>query len=396
MKMADTYKTTKAKFTHIIKYINSNHALGLNSNCKRNLKYLIQNWNEKKGNDLSSTKLVHKQITDEIRKTGGQIEELWDDYLKFELMLRIEILYTQILGITHITKEIEDSLVYSNVCKQIRNYIDTTYNNTHIEFQFNRMHPLPSLELNLFSGTNSIILSILDDSTWNETKRSIDKTVGRLANPSQKRECGICFETIQTLTVCSKCSAEYCSECYINLIKAGQGIVTCPFCRFVPDICHVMGKEELVQAEAQIRANIHAGTSNIDGTQTSNRINLPQPNKMMEAHLIALDEKSKELYECAKHDDYEDGGALCDPTQWLIHQDMMRCCWETYIRHLEYTPDVIKKPMLNNSFAKYMNFMYTNYPCGFGNSMLTAFDNGGYADGCETFISLGGSRQVLY
>jgi len=60
---------------------------------------------------------------------------------------------------------------------------------------------------------------------------------------------------------------------------------------------------------------------------------------------------------------------LVDPMTWLVNQDDMRKSWEQFLKTLETVPDMLKTIMLNNSFSKYMEFMYNTYPVGFGNEI---------------------------
>lgn len=45
-------------------------------------------------------------------------------------------------------------------------------------------------------------------------------------------ECQICCETSKSIVHCRECLNKYCSECYINLYRTGEGIMVCPFCRY--------------------------------------------------------------------------------------------------------------------------------------------------------------------
>jgi len=47
---------------------------------------------------------------------------------------------------------------------------------------------------------------------------------------NQDEECGICYENNKEVS-CHKCGERHCYECYIRLFEAGQGVITCPFCR---------------------------------------------------------------------------------------------------------------------------------------------------------------------
>jgi len=73
-------------------------------------------------------------------------------------------------------------------------------------------------------------ITLLPDSTWNEIKRHINK---KLAGQRDGfGDCVICCEEITQNVTCTKCSGNYCADCYINLFRYGEGIVTCPHCRY--------------------------------------------------------------------------------------------------------------------------------------------------------------------
>jgi hypothetical protein len=76
--------------------------------------------------------------------------------------------------------------------------------------------------------------------------------------------------------------------------------------------------------------------------------------------------RSEELYKICLNEGCE---GIIDPTTWLFDQDSMRYTWEKYIEEFENKPDIIKDMMLNNSYSKYMLFMYDTYPPEFGNKL---------------------------
>ena len=102
--------------------------------------------------------------------------------------------------------------------------------------------------------------------------------------------------------------------------------------------------------------------------------------------LYEYQEKSKELYTIC-HDEGCDN--LPDPTNWIFNQDKMREMWENYKARCDECDHImLKNMMLNNSFSKYMEFMYDTYPCGFGNEFKHCYDNEVEFDGTETFSKL--------
>lgn len=75
----------------------------------------------------------------------------------------------------------------------------------------------------------STIITIVT-TNWNEIKRYIDSTLAK----DKELNCSICdndFKKYKRVS-CSKCIVEFCGICYINLFRIGQGIITCPFCKY--------------------------------------------------------------------------------------------------------------------------------------------------------------------
>ena len=74
-------------------------------------------------------------------------------------------------------------------------------------------------------------------------------------------------------------------------------------------------------------------------------------------------DKAEELWAVCQ-DDGCDG--LPNPTNWLYNQDSMRTMWES---SKETQNNIFMELMFNNSYSQYMDFMYNNYPPGFGNKI---------------------------
>ena len=130
---------------------------------------------------------------------------------------------------------IEFSSKYKEICHKIRDFIPTK----KIQFKYNASTDL--LEV-LFKKEKSVI-SILKDNTWEEI--NIDN------------DCSICCNKIINKTGCPKCSTSWCVECYIDLFMTGEGIIKCPFCRYIPDVCRHMNETEIEIGIQQIRNKIN-------------------------------------------------------------------------------------------------------------------------------------------
>ena len=124
----------------------------------------------------------------------------------------------------------------------------------------------------------------------------------------------------------------------------------------------------------------------------SNEMSIKQIRKLMADN----GRKADELHQKAL-DDHCDG--LLNPTSWIYNQNTMRPAWEKYRKKYEYdekdTQAVqnMKRLMLNNSFGRYMNFMYENWPSGFADECTLAYKTKTIFDGAETYKRLAGNRE---
>ena len=115
-----------------------------------------------------------------------------------------------------------DTNLYIKKCAVIKNLIKDEFKGHKFDYR-----------ANAFGGMTIVIndkatLSIESNITWNEIKRNIYKKI----NPdTSDNTCGICFYDLNRRVSCNKCANFYCTECYINLYKIGEGLISCPFCR---------------------------------------------------------------------------------------------------------------------------------------------------------------------
>ena len=79
---------------------------------------------------------------------------------------------------------------------------------------------------------------------------------------------------------------------------------------------------------------------------------------------------------------------VVDPIFWIYNQEKMRLSWEQYIDSLENVSGFMKETMLNNNFAKYMQYMYDKYPPGYGNAIHKAYKAGIKLDAVDTYFNL--------
>jgi len=96
------------------------------------------------------------------------------------------------------------------------------------KIQFKKHEITGNLQI-IFTNKKAII-TILESNTWDEIKRHIDAKM----NIEKNDECYICStkEIQKRRVTCTKCSSDWCVNCYINIFRTNKGIIKCPFCRF--------------------------------------------------------------------------------------------------------------------------------------------------------------------
>jgi len=121
---------------------------------------------------------------------------------------------------------VEEFNKYDKRCDVIKNIILKDYKDISFDFVRNPDTLIVEIIIN-----KAVKISILPNNTLKDIKRHIDKKISNQHN-GVSEDCIMCCEKIQNNVTCSKCSNNYCSECYINLFKIGKGIIKCPHCRF--------------------------------------------------------------------------------------------------------------------------------------------------------------------
>lgn len=115
---------------------------------------------------------------------------------------------------------------YHKKCDVIKKLILKEFVNHAFAFDVNPINLHFQVTVNNYSK-----FTVLEDNTWGEIKRNIIKRI-KLQKNGLTDPCPICYDIIEKNTTCNRCSNSYCNKCYINLFKHGQGIVTCPHCRY--------------------------------------------------------------------------------------------------------------------------------------------------------------------
>ena len=94
---------------------------------------------------------------------------------------------------------------------------------------------------------------------------------------------------------------------------------------------------------------------------------------------------SEQLHQEAIQDQCD---GLLSPLRWIFNQDSMRKSWESWRNDMKTKPPIAQQLLGNNSFTKYMDFMYDTYPSGFGRALKYSHENEDYCDGAEIFYKL--------
>lgn len=208
-------------------------------------------------------------------------------------------------------------------------------------------------------------VSVLPSDTIDTLKAKInDRLSGKTT------ECSICYSEYDNTgvrkTVCSRCTYDHCTNCFVELLKKGEGIVTCPQCSFK------IGKPQKAE-------DLRNMVNRIQGLKTDPACDFDRNKTVAEMEL--LHQKSLKLFELCNTAD----ASPLNPTEWLCNQDEMITMWDNFKLSLENSPDFFKTAMLNSEYANYMNFMQASYPRGFGNEMKRSIRNTGAVDGAMLF-----------
>ena len=120
----------------------------------------------------------------------------------------------------------EEIIEYDRKCDLIKKLIIKRYPNHEFNFFKNQYSRIFRIKINDIS-----VIPILKQNNWAEIKRHIEKKI-EAQETGIYGDCAVCYEEIKKNTTCPKCANNCCVECYIKIYSEGQGIVTCPHCRF--------------------------------------------------------------------------------------------------------------------------------------------------------------------
>ena len=103
------------------------------------------------------------------------------------------------------------------------------------------------------------------------------------------------------------------------------------------------------------------------------------------AKMNTFADTANDLYNDVMNDEScTDSHMVLDPVMWINNQDQMRRMWEVMRKSKE---NPIAQFMFNHTLFKYMEYMYTRYPAGFGRRLQQAARSGRDVDGAKIYIS---------
>ena len=120
--------------------------------------------------------------------------------------------------------------------KELKKDIKETFPDIKPKYSFNpftKNHEVSFIDLN---SPSLITLSILEDSTWIDIKKNIEKRIAFYKENYGLPECLICYEKITSVVgYCRMCTLIYCYDCFMKILIANSGIHICPQCRYTID-----------------------------------------------------------------------------------------------------------------------------------------------------------------
>ena len=123
---------------------------------------------------------------------------------------------------------------YNKLCEIIEKLINKKY--TENIFIFEKIENVIGIfnEIKLFTRIiidNKLTITILPNASWKEIEHNIKIKLNKIKN-TKIINCIICFNDVNKYTSCNKCGNHWCILCYVEIFKKGNGIITCPFCRY--------------------------------------------------------------------------------------------------------------------------------------------------------------------
>lgn len=126
-------------------------------------------------------------------------------------------------NLQHTTMEDKD---YIKKCHIIEKLIKSQFPELEFKMVFNDSTNHYVILLETLNGKKAHMSIVNTD--WKHLKKGIELKIN---NEYTKAPCSICYEDIKINISCDSCHNNWCSECYIELFKTGEGIIKCPWCR---------------------------------------------------------------------------------------------------------------------------------------------------------------------
>jgi hypothetical protein len=123
---------------------------------------------------------------------------------------------------------VQDEKYYLNKIKRMKKKIKLDFPTAEVTFKKN---PTTKYVCAMFTkpcGKKWEIL-INEDSSYTDIKRNINKFL----TTEREMICEICTEYMPKRVGCNVCGNGYCTSCYINIFKAGKGVMSCPYCKTI-------------------------------------------------------------------------------------------------------------------------------------------------------------------
>jgi ArsR family metal-binding transcriptional regulator len=129
----------------------------------------------------------------------------------------------------------DKQLLYDKKCEIIKSLLNTKYKKEIFVFEkYNNVIGIYN-EIKFFTRiiiNNKATITILPDNKWKEIEHNINIKLNDSYGGYKIKNCTICTNDTSKYTACNKCGNNWCIICYIELFKAGSGIIKCPFCRY--------------------------------------------------------------------------------------------------------------------------------------------------------------------
>ena len=113
---------------------------------------------------------------------------------------------------------------YMKLCNLMMNLLKNKYPNLKTKHGYNPSSRL--VEISFIECDANY--SITRDCKWKDLKRRVDKLFNK---EDEYIDCSICCKKMSSRVFCPKCSNWTCGSCYINIIRIGHGVHTCPYCK---------------------------------------------------------------------------------------------------------------------------------------------------------------------